>query len=208
MDKSQRRTGKMFAQQLRINSTALGVCLALALGCVGCAGSDVVSVKTPLQPGAVSRSQTFLVKDFAIENAVFAGDNADDASVVAQQKADIPGDLRRELVMALSRCGFKAHSYDEGVRVGDAVVIDGAVTHVNHGSGAARAWVGAGAGAAWMRAVVRIYKAETPADTLSEFTVEASSGGRGGLFASGDFTHSNVRDLADATAGFLDRNTR
>lgn len=183
-------------------------CLAFAVAALGCAASKVAIVKTPLQPGAVTKSQTFLVKPFAIENAVFTGDNTDDPAVVDRQKKRIPQELVTALLARLSKSGYKGEDDESAAGTQDVVVIDGVITHVNHGSGAARAFLGMGAGAAWMKATIKLYKAGAPSDTLAEFMIESTSGGRGGLFASGDFTTTNIADLANAIVTYLEKNVQ
>ena len=183
-------------------------CLFLAVAVAGCASGRVVAVVKPLPPGTVSKATELLVKPFAIEKAVFSGDNADIPAVVERQKKRIPAELVQTLVTTLLRSGYRARRYTADAGTAGAVVIDGSFTHVNHGSGAARAWVGLGAGAAWMLSDVKLYRADKPAETLAEFKVESSSGGRGGLLAAGDFTTTNLVDLARSIVKFLDQYAR
>lgn len=180
-------------------------CLAFAVAALGCAAGKVAIVKTPLQPGAVTKSQTFLVKPFAVENAVFTGDNADDPAVVDRQKKRIPRELVTALLTRLSKSGYKGEDDESAAGTQDVVVIDGVITHVNHGSGVARFLVGFGSGAAWIKATVKLYRAGAPSDTLAEFMIESSSGGSAGA---GDFTTTNVKDLANAIVDYLEKNVQ
>ena len=183
-------------------------CLLLALAATGCARGRVVAILKPLPPGTVSKSTELLVKPFTIEKAVFTGDNAEIPAIVEKQKKRIPPELVQTLVTTLLKSGYRARPYTAGAGVAGAVLIDGTFTHVNHGSGAARAWWGFGAGAAWMLSEVKLCKADKPAETLAEFKVESSSGGRGGLLAAGDFTTTNLIDLARSIVKFLDQYAR
>jgi len=182
---------------------AVAGCVLAAALCAGCAGGRVLTVKKDLAAGAVTRSHVFLVKSFDIQDAVFTGDNSGNAAVVASQKQRIPTELTSVLVAELSRAGLQAKAYSKDAAAGNSVVIDGVIPRVNHGSGFNRAFWGMGAGAAWMMADVKLYKPETPAASLAEFRAEGTSGGRGGLLATGDFTSTNILDLARSIASYL-----
>jgi hypothetical protein len=186
----------------------LSLCGVMMLACVGCAAGEVLAVAKPLAPGAVTKTQPILVKAFAIEGAAFLGDNADKPEIVAKQKERIRRELTDYLVERLLANKYNARRYDPKDVTADAVVIDGSFTKVNHGSGAARAWWGMGAGAAYIIADVKVYKAQAPSDVLSQFTVAGTSSGRGGWSAAGDFTSTNLRDLAAETVEYLNKSQR
>ena len=83
------------------------------------------------------------------------------------------------------------------------MLVDGAVTKVEHGSASARAWVGMGAGSSNMYITVRVYKGAR--NLIGDFDVVASSGGSGGFMAMGSFVEAHVRDGARKTAEYFSK---
>jgi hypothetical protein len=172
----------------------------IALFLYGCAGGEVANVITGLKPGDLSKNQAVVVKDFDTANATFSGDNSDDVNIVKSQKKKIGSAITLSLSSKLRQNGFNVHNYGESNIPHDAVVIDGVVTHVNHGSGAARFMVGFGAGSAWMTTTVKMYGAQSPDEVLAEFQVESSTKATG---MPGDMTDLLVWDLVEAIAGYI-----
>lgn len=181
------------------------VCLsAITFFSNGCGSGSVTNIKTALKPGDLNRQQTLLVKDFDTTNTAFSGDNAEDVNIVKSQKKRISSTITVSLFSKLRQNGFEVHNFDEKNIPQDAVVIDGVVTHVSHGSGAARYIVGFGAGAAWMKTTVKIYKAQSPNEVLAEFQVESSTEA---LVSPGDMTDKFVSDLAKAIVDYITSNS-
>jgi hypothetical protein len=176
----------------------LAVLVAAGLS-VGCGGGSVASVSID-QAFAVDNKQVFLVKDFDTAESLVTGDNADKPAVVTSQRERVKVDIRTSMVMRLQNKGYTARAFAEGDKPVDALVIDGKVPQINNGSGAARAIWGFGAGAAWIKATVRIYKAGAPTDLLAEFVAEGSSGGSASW---ADMTRANADEIAEAVMTFL-----
>lgn len=176
----------------------------IALFLYGCAGGEVANVITGLKPGDLSKNQAVLVKDFDTANTTFSGDNTDDVNIVKSQKKKIASAITASLSSRLKQNGFNVHDYGENNISNDTVVIDGVVTRVNHGSGAARFMVGFGAGSAWMKTTVKMYRAQSPDEVLAEFQVESSTKASA---MPGDMTDQLAWDLVEAVVDYIVSNS-
>jgi hypothetical protein len=170
----------------------------------GCGSGNLANVKINLKRGDINRGQTILVKDFDTTNTLFSGDNVVDASIIEMQKRRIAYDTKVLLISKLTENGFKAYDFKGLNNTDNVVVIECVVTRVNHGSGAWRVIVGFGAGAAWMDATVKIYKANDKNNILAEFQVQSSSEGN---WSPEDLTNLLVKELAAAIADYVTRNS-
>ena len=170
----------------------------------GCGCGNLTNIKTNLKQGDVNRHQTILVKDFDTTHTSFSGDNATDKNVVKVQKQRIAYDIKILLISKLNQNGFKAYDFNEVNNTDNAIVIEGIVTRINHGSGAWRFMVGFGAGASWMETTVSVYKAENISNILAEFQVQSSSQSN---FSPGDLTGPLVKDLVSTIADYIANNS-
>ena len=175
----------------------IGTLLSLSLGLVGCAGAKVKDVRVSLQPGAISKSDLILVKKISADRAEFSGDKAGDSQRVTEEKQMIRDALGDAVVQELRSKGLNAALY-QADKADGAIVIDGAVTKVDHGSGAARYFLRGMGGSSNMALNVRIYKGGR--ELIGDFDVAATSGAKNGV---GSFVKDHVEDGAKQTADYI-----
>lgn len=173
--------------------------LVTALALTGCAGAKIKQERVPLRPGGIAKGETIFVKEISADNATFTGDKSEDDKRVSDEKKIIKHGLASEIIIQLNKRGFVGKPYAPGAK---GVVLDGVVTLFEHGSGAARAWVGMGAGSSNMHVDVKLHRG---AETLADLEVIATSGGRGGLTAMASFLHAHMQDAAAKTVKYLEQ---
>jgi hypothetical protein len=174
----------------------------------GCPHATITQVSKELPSAAITNSNLVLIKKFKIDDAIFTGDGADDPKVVDDQKKKIPSWLTEELIKQFAEAKIDAKPYSKEDTKSEALVIDGIITHVNNGSGAARVWWGFGAGAAGIKARVNIYKADSPDNSLAAFNLESTSGGAGGSFGFADYSWRNTKNLATQIVEYMKKNNK
>jgi len=173
--------------------------MALVVAITGCARAKIKNETVSLQPGTVTKSTLILVKRISADDAVFTGDKADDTKRINDEKKIIKTTLTEDVVGQMKKRGLNAQVYNDKAPKG-AVVIEGTVVRFEHGSGAARALVGMGAGSSNM--VTRV-KAHKDNETVSEFEVIATSGGRGGLNSMSSFLEAHLIDASEKIAEYV-----
>ncbi len=169
--------------------------LACAVVVTGCATGKVEQVKVGLAPNSITKGDAIYVKDFDASKAVFKGEYSDVPDKVATQRARIPLIMAEATISEFLKKGYTAKKYTADAPT-NAVVVEGEVTLVDAGSGAARFWVGMGAGASTVRANIKVYRGSDAAKPLTELQMAGTSGGAGGFSGYSDWIAANARDLA------------
>jgi hypothetical protein len=183
----------------------MGMALLLAsVAGFGCGGSSISNFRMQLAPGAIRRSEVLVVVPVDASRTVFEGDYSDDPPSVAQGRITLQTSYAPRLAAAMQAAGLRAMVAGPGVPP-DAVFIYLQVTKFDAGSNAARAMVGFGAGASYMLTVVAVRRGQAP---LAEFTVDASSGGRGGLGALGSWLDTHLAQSVDSITAYLSTQIR
>ena len=177
----------------------LTLCGAMAVSFVGCAGAKVKNERVPLKNGTLTKADLILVKEISADNAIFIGDKSADKDKVDEEKKRIRIELPEEIVQRLQKKGFNAKAFT-GNSAANAIILEGSVGKVDHGSAAARAFVGMGSGSSNMVIDIKITKAKV---AIADFQIVASSGGRGGWTSMGSFIKAHIVDAASRTADYL-----
>jgi len=171
---------------------------------LGCAGASVSNVRTPLNVGAVARSESLLVKPAASENTVFLGDFSDDPASVSSGREKLRATFATKAVAAIRAAGLQADLYPaSGSATATAIVVELVVKKFDAGSNAARAIVGFGAGASFLITDVKLIKGGA---TIADFSLDASSGGRGGFSAIGSWLDNHIDDSVHILVNYLSQN--
>lgn len=165
---------------------------------LACAGAKIKNETVSLKSGAITKSDTFLVRTVGADNAQFSGENCE-PDRVSQEKTIIKQRLAEKIVEALTKKGFKAKLHS-GSSDTNAVTLQGDVTAFDHGNSASRTFIGFGAGSSNMSVNLKAFKGR---ESLAEFQVIATSGGRGGLTAIGSFLNAHIGDAAEKTAEYF-----
>ena len=158
-------------------------------------------IDQPLVKGSINKSQVIYVEPISAKNAVFSGDKSGDKSRTDQERQAIDASYKQRIVDALKAKGFNAKIASGRVKSG--LVLSGAVTKFEHGSAAARIMVGMGAGSSNIYTTLQVDDRDH-AKTLSKFEVIATSGGQGGIVASGSFMDTHMRDGAEKVATYFE----
>jgi hypothetical protein len=172
-----------------------GLLLLCALMLVGCGGASVQNVRTPLQAGAVVKaSDVFLVRAADSQRTVFEGDGADEPTNVALARETIRTGMSNKIIAALRANGYRADVFPEGaVPPPNGIVVSLVATTFDAGSKAARALVGFGSGKSFLNVDVQMTKGNA---VIAAFTLDATSGGRSGWTAMGDWLDTHIDDSA------------
>ncbi len=185
---------------MRKLSTLVLVALGSAL-CAGCGGAGISIIRTDLAPGALSRADNLVVKPVAADQTEFLGDFSDDPPSVAANRESIKNTYHAKLVTALVAAGFKAEALAEGAQPPEgAVVVDMVAEKFDAGSNAARVVWGFGAGASFLLTAVKVTKGGA---VLADVTVDATSGGRGGFSAIGNWLDMHLDDSVEQLVEYL-----
>jgi hypothetical protein len=183
----------------------MGIAFLLAsLAVFGCGGSSISNIRMQLAPGAIPRSEVLVVVPVDASRTVFEGDYSDDPPSVAQGRITLQTSYAPRLAAALQAAGLRAMVAGPTVPP-TAVFVNLQVTKFDAGSNAARAMVGFGAGASYLLTVVSVHRGQTP---LAEFTVDATSGGRGGLGALGSWLDTHLAQSIDSITAYLSEHMR
>jgi hypothetical protein len=175
--------------------------LAIASLLAACAHGKMGDISQPLNQGSIDKKTPIYVEAVSADDARFSGDKSGDVTRVAEEKSTIAGEFNRRIAEALRKRGYNAKAVNQPAKSG--LVLTGKVTKVEHGSAAARILVGMGSGAANMFTDFKL-EDRTAAKTLGEFQVIATSGGEGGLNASGSYVETHLNDGAKKTAEYID----
>ncbi len=178
----------------------LGV-LTTTLLLTGCAGASVSTIRTPLNVGALSRTDSLVIKPAASDNTVFEGDYSDDPPSVADGRRRLRTMFATRAAHVLNAAGLKAALHPTQ---GD-VVVEMVVQKFDAGSNAARAVVGFGAGASFLLTDVKLIKGGT---VIADFTLDASSGGRGGFSSIGSWLDRHIDDSVRILRDYLIQNSQ
>jgi hypothetical protein len=171
----------------------------LALLGIGCGGASISNVRKDLPPGAVPHATMMFVAPADSSATAFKGDGSDEAQTVANARQTLSSSLALQVVNSMRSAGFQAN-VPQGILPPDAVVLSMVVRECSWGSNAARIMVGFGAGAAYLLTDVKITKGGA---LMADFSVDANSGGRGGLSATGDFMPAFMDQTAKLVVDYL-----
>jgi len=174
--------------------------LLLSTLMLGCAHAKMGAVEAPLESGSITKDTKIYVLPVTTDNLVVTGDKAKDEARISEEKTIIEGRFAKMIVDQLIKKGYKAELVTGSQKKG--VVITGHVTRFEHGSGAARMWVGMGAGSSNLFTDFKI-EDRSKGSTLSKFEVIATSGGRGGLAATGSFMDAHLEDGSKKVAEYV-----
>jgi hypothetical protein len=174
----------------------------LALLGIGCGGASLANVRKDLPPGQLPRATVLFVPPAESSATAFNGDGSDDANAVATARQQLRDSLAIQVANALRAAGFQANLPQGSTAAPptEPVSVWMIVRECNWGSNAKRALVGFGAGAAYLLTDVRLTRGNT---VVADFTVDANSGGRGGLAATGDFTPQFMQQTAELIVQYL-----
>jgi hypothetical protein len=167
---------------------------------VACAHGKLGKVDQALEKGAITKSQTIYIETISAKEIEFTGDKAADVKRTNEERAAIEELYSRKIALALRAKGFDAKPVTAPVKAG--IVISGRVTRFEHGSGAARALVGWGAGSSNLYTNFKI-EDRSQAKLLSKFEVIATSGGQGGLANTGSFMEKHLADGAEKVVDYI-----
>ena len=164
--------------------------MAAVLSLAGCARGKLGRVEQNLDRTAITKTTPIYVEAISAQSTVFTGDKAKDQGKVLGEKAEIEARYGRIIVDMLKKRGYNAQLATEPVKKG--IVLGGTVTKFEHGSGAARYFVGMGAGSSNMFTDFKIEDRGFQ-KVLSKFEVIATSGARSDVSG---FIDSHLSDLS------------
>ena len=173
--------------------------ILLALLGIGCGGASISNIRKDLPPGSLPRTTMMFVAPAESSATVFKGDGSDEPNTVTGARQTLRNSLSQEVATAMQGAGFQAY-LPNGNLPPESVVVLMVVRECNWGSNAARIMVGFGAGAAYLLTDVRIVKGNA---LIADFTVDANSGGRGGLSGAGDFMPRFMQQTASLVVDYL-----
>lgn len=172
--------------------------LAAVLSFASCARGKLGVVEQELDRTAVSKTTPIYVESVSARDTVFTGDKSNDMGKVSGEKAEIEARYSLLIVGALKKRGYNAQLAKAPVKKG--VVIGGNVTKFAHGSGAARYFVGMGAGSSNMFTNFTI-EDRSFSKVLSKFEVIATSGARSDVSG---FIDAHLSDGASKVADYIE----
>lgn len=178
------------------------VLLAAAAFMVGCAHGKLGKVDQELDRTVISKTTPIFVEPISTKQAAFEGYDEKDGDKKSSDLRKIESGYASEIAKALRDEGYNANAVSQPVKAG--VVITGTVTMIDRGSAAKRAWIGMGAGASNLETNFTIEdRAKGKTKTLSKFEIKATSGGRGGLAATGSFVDEHMTDGGEKLADYI-----
>lgn len=173
----------------------------LLVSLIGCAHGKMGMVTQPLDRSKISKSTPIYVMPVTAKGMQVTGDKADDEAKIKQEKTEISDQYHRMIVMELKKRGYNAKPAKSAK---SGVALKGNVRRLEHGSGAARFWVGMGAGSSNMYTDFKMIDV-TNKKPIGEFEIIATSGGRGGWSAMGSFMKAHLADGAKKSAEYIDK---
>jgi hypothetical protein len=174
--------------------------LILFLFVVGCAHGKIGAIEQGLQKGSIDPANTIYVPTISTANTAFSGDKSAKQEKVDEEKKQIEQRFNRDIAEQLRKKGFKAEAVSVLPKTG--LVLIGSVTRFEHGSAAARIFVGMGAGSSNMFTDFQLKDVATE-KTLAKFEIIATSGGNGGLQAAGGYIKAHLIDGSEKTAEYI-----
>lgn len=172
--------------------------MAAILSLAGCARGKLGRVEQELDRAAVTKTTPIYVETISAKDTVFTGDKANDQGKVLGEKAEIEARYSFMIVDMLKKRGYNAQLAKSPVKKG--LVINGSVSKFEHGSGAARYFVGMGAGSSNMFTNFQI-EDRSYAKVLSKFEVIATSGARSDVSG---FIDAHLSDGAQKVADYIE----
>jgi Domain of unknown function (DUF4410) len=174
--------------------------LSVAAFMFGCAHGKVEKVEKDLDRSLINKTTPILVEQINTKQAAFEGYDEKDGDKKSSDLKQIENNFANEIVKELRAEGYNANIAPVMSKTG--IVISGNVTMVDRGSAAKRIWVGMGAGASNLKTEFTI-EDRSKKQVLSKFVINATSGGRGGLSASGSFIDEHITDGSEKVTEFI-----
>jgi hypothetical protein len=171
--------------------------LVLALVLTGCAGGKMGKVDKEIDRSAIDKATPIYVEMVSAKDTTFSGDKAKDTTRLSDERYAIQNKYHVQIIEALKKRGYTAQVAKPGLKKG--LVLSGAVTKFEHGSGAARMLVGMGAGSSNMFGEFKL-EDRAQAKVLTKFEVIATSGGNSN---SGSFMEAHLTDGAKKVAEYI-----
>lgn len=171
--------------------------IALSLGFVGCAKGKMGKIDQEIDRSAVTKTVPIYVESISTKDTMFSGDKAGDLQRVKEEKTAIESRYHAMIVEALKKRGYNAQIAKGKEKAG--LIVSGHIFKFEHGSAAARGFVGMGAGSSNL---IGDFKVEDKAagKTLSKFQVIGTSGGNSNM---GSFLEAHLKDGSDKVAEYI-----
>lgn len=163
----------------------------------GCAHGKMGKVEHAVDSSAISKTTPIYVEQIDPSAATFTGDKANDTNTQSSEKNQIQHTYNMRIVDALRAKGYTATVAKEKVTKG--IVLSGKVTKIGHGSGAARYFVGMGAGQANLITDFHL-EDRTAKKTLGKFEIIATSGGES---RPGSYMEKHLEDGSKKVAEYI-----
>jgi hypothetical protein len=178
--------------------------LLVFLTCVAVVGCQSVNVKDVRSESSaretLAAAEKIYVRPFTMDNTVIKGDLG--GSKKEGRLQQWPQDIAQLVVADLTP--YKpCEVIGPDVKPDKGVVLEGNFDTIDGGSGAARFWVGMGAGESILRVTCRMHEASKPDVTLYEFQARGGSKAEGGLLGAMDTMDKNVQNAAHHIAKFV-----
>ena len=174
--------------------------ISLCLFAMGCATGKMGKITKELDRTQVTKETLIAVLPVTTNNITFDGDKAHETQRTTEEKQRISENFHKIIVSELRRRGFNPMVGDTKKK--GAVILKGNVKFFDHGSAAARAMVGMGAGSSNMFTDFELIRRDDNT-TLTKFEIIATSGGRGGFSAMGSFMDAHLLDGAEKAAEYI-----
>ena len=172
----------------------------LLLSLSACATGKIGKVHKHLSANAINKQTLIHVFPVTAKDTHFEGDKAGDLTRTEEEKETIKKDFHKMIAEELTKRGYKAQAATGKPTTG--VGIYGNVRHFDHGSAAARAMVGMGAGSSNLFTDFQIVNLAN-SEELAKLEVIATSGGRGGLMSMGSFLEAHLIDGSEKLSDYI-----
>lgn len=176
------------------------ISLLMVLGLSACASGKIGKVHKALDTSSITKDTMIYVFPVTSRGTEFEGDKAADLDRVEEEKESINKEFHKMIAAELTKRGYKASVANDKVKSG--VGVYGNVRKFDHGSAAARAMVGMGAGSSNLFTDFEI-KNISSNEEMAKLEVIATSGGRGGLASMGSFLESHLIDGSEKLADYI-----
>lgn len=176
------------------------VFLAVVAFMFGCAHGKLGKVDKELDPSLINKTTPIFVEPISIKHAAFEGYDENDGDKKSSDLRKIESNYASEIAKALRHDGYNANAVSTTAKAG--IVITGNVTMIDRGSAAKRMWLGMGAGASNLETDFTV-EDRSQRKILTKFEVKATSGGRGGLSATGSFVDEHMSDGGEKVADYI-----
>ena len=168
---------------------------------LGCAHGKMGTISKELDLNSFDKSKAITVNVITADGIEFSGDKANDETVKLSESKTIEAVYNIRIADELRKKGFQA-KVSTGKPANSGIVLNGKVTKFEHGSGAARFWVGMGAGSSNLYTTFTLTDLDHHED-LAIFEVIGTSGGSGGWTAMGSFMNAHLIDGGKKVAQYL-----